>query len=186
MMFVRNLNTPTTKAKHIVLFLNMNTIFKRIQPIGAKGKFPRLCLSSCTGALHAKLCHAATPEDWVELIFDEVCTLIKRIYIMCSPRRGFQSTLITCIFYMLWVSIIAGRWFFLKIQFIRSVFRLASLRNFTSMFNPKATYKWGRNNSQQSCVRLHGAKSLTGFKLCATTRNDIQQHATGCANGRNM
>ena len=31
----------------------MNAIFKRIQPIGAKGKFPRLCLSSCTGALHA-------------------------------------------------------------------------------------------------------------------------------------
>ena len=29
-------------------------------------------------------------------------------------------------------------------------------------------------------------KSLTGFKLCATTRNNIQQHATGCANGRTM
>ena len=29
-------------------------------------------------------------------------------------------------------------------------------------------------------------KSLTGFKLCATTRNNIQQHATVCANGRNM
>ena len=29
-------------------------------------------------------------------------------------------------------------------------------------------------------------KSLTGFKLCATTHNNIQQHATGCANGRNM
>ena len=27
---------------------------------------------------------------------------------------------------------------------------------------------------------------LTDFKLCATTRNNIQQHATGCANGRNM
>ena len=40
---------------------------------------------------------------------------------------------------------------------------------------------------QQSCVRLHWAKSLTGFKFCATTRNkNIQQHATGCANGRNM
>ena len=50
----------------------MNRIFKRIQPIGAKGKFPRLCLSSCTGALHAKLCHAATPDDWVELNFDEL------------------------------------------------------------------------------------------------------------------
>ena len=29
-------------------------------------------------------------------------------------------------------------------------------------------------------------KSLTGFKLCATTCNNIQQHATACANGRNM
>ena len=32
-----------------------------------------------------------------------------------------------------------------------------------------------RNNSQQCCVRLHGAKSLTGFKLCATTHNNMQQ-----------
>ena len=40
--------------------------------------------------------------------------------------------------------------------------------------------------SQQCCIRLHGAKSLTGFKLCATTCNHIQQHATGCANERNM
>ena len=45
----------------------------------------------------------------------------------------------------------------------------------------------GRNNSQQCCVPLHGVKSLTGgFKLCATTPNNTQQHATGCANGRNM
>ena len=29
-------------------------------------------------------------------------------------------------------------------------------------------------------------KNLTGYKLCATTRNNIQQHATGCANGHNM
>ena len=29
--------------------------------------------------------------------------------------------------------------------------------------------------SQQCCVRLHGAKSLTGFKLCATTSNNMQQ-----------
>ena len=29
-------------------------------------------------------------------------------------------------------------------------------------------------------------KSLTGFKLCATTRHNIQQHTTGCANGCNM
>ena len=44
----------------------------------------------------------------------------------------------------------------------------------------------GLNKSQQCCVPLHGAKILSGFKLCATTCNNIQQHATGCANGRNM
>ena len=35
--------------------------------------------------------------------------------------------------------------------------------------------------SQQCCVRLHGAKSLTGFKLCATTCNRVckrTQHVT--------
>ena len=37
---------------------------------------------------------------------------------------------------------------------------------------------------QKKCWEL--LKSLTGFKLCATTRNNIQQHVTGCANGRNM
>ena len=37
-------------------------------------------------------------------------------------------------------------------------------------------------NIQQCCVRLHGVKSLTGFKLCAAT----SKHATGCADGRNM
>ena len=48
----------------------------------------------------------------------------------------------------------------------------------------------GCNNSQHcwpnnigSCyVRLHVVKRLTGFKLCATTPNRIQQHVTGCAN----
>ena len=29
-------------------------------------------------------------------------------------------------------------------------------------------------------------KSLTGVKLCTTTPNDTQQHATGCAKGRKM
>ena len=33
---------------------------------------------------------------------------------------------------------------------------------------------------QQCCVRLHGAKSLTGFKRCATTPNNTQQHPTTC------
>ena len=29
--------------------------------------------------------------------------------------------------------------------------------------------------SQQCCVRLHWAKGLTGFKLCATTSKNMQQ-----------
>ena len=36
------------------------------------------------------------------------------------------------------------------------------------------------------CVRLHAAKSLTGFKLCATTPINTQQHATECGNGGNV
>ena len=35
------------------------------------------------------------------------------------------------------------------------------------------------------CVRLHIAKSFTGFKLGVTTPKNTQ-HATGCANRRNM
>ena len=32
----------------------------------------------------------------------------------------------------------------------------------------------GRNKCQQCCVRLHGPKSLTGFKLYATSANKSQ------------
>ena len=46
-----------------------------------------------------------------------------------------------------------------------------------------ATLRQSRNKTNVGSCWL---KSLTGFKLCATTRNNIQQHATGCANGRNM
>ena len=44
------------------------------------------------------------------------------------------------------------------------------------------------NNVGSCCVRFHVANSLTGFKLCATTLNNTEQHATaaGCANERNM
>ena len=38
---------------------------------------------------------------------------------------------------------------------------------------------------QKKCWELL-AENLTGFKVCETTRNNIQQHATECANGRNM
>ena len=40
--------------------------------------------------------------------------------------------------------------------------------------------------TEQKNVGSCWLKSLTDFKLCTTTRNNIQQHATGCANGRNM
>ena len=43
-----------------------------------------------------------------------------------------------------------------------------------------------RRSRNQRNVGSCWLKSLTGFKLCATTRNKIQQHATGRANGRNM
>ena len=46
-----------------------------------------------------------------------------------------------------------------------------------------ATLRRSRNKTNVGSCWL---KSLTGFKLCATTRNNIQQHATGCANGRYM
>ena len=47
------------------------------------------------------------------------------------------------------------------------------------------------NNSQHCwpsnvgicCVSLHKARSLTSCKLCTTTPNNVQQHATGRANG---
>ena len=35
----------------------------------------------------------------------------------------------------------------------------------------------GRNDSQQSCLRLHGAKKFDRFQ---TLRNNSQQHATTC------
>ena len=45
-------------------------------------------------------------------------------------------------------------------------------------------YAWRSRNKRN--VASCWLKSLTGFKLCTTTRNNIQQHATGCANERNM
>ena len=46
-----------------------------------------------------------------------------------------------------------------------------------------ASLRRSRNKRNVGSCRL---KSLTGFKPCATTRSNIQQHATGCANGRNI
>ena len=42
------------------------------------------------------------------------------------------------------------------------------------------------NNVGSCCVCFHAAKSLTFFKLCATTPNNTQPHATGCANRGNV
>ena len=36
------------------------------------------------------------------------------------------------------------------------------------------------------CYFVRSFIVLTGFKLCATKPNNIQQHAIGCPNGRNM
>ena len=43
-------------------------------------------------------------------------------------------------------------------------------------------------NISPHCWELlrHVAKSLTGFKLYAAIADNTQQHATGCAGGRNM
>ena len=43
-----------------------------------------------------------------------------------------------------------------------------------------------RRSRKKRNVRSCWLKSLTGFKLCATTPNKTQQHATGCANGSNI
>ena len=40
--------------------------------------------------------------------------------------------------------------------------------------------------TEQKKCRVCWLKSLTGFKFCATTPDNIEQHATGCANGHNM
>ena len=46
------------------------------------------------------------------------------------------------------------------------------LRPFARNLKPRAN---GRNIVGGCCVRLHVTKSLTGFKLCATTPNNTQQ-----------
>ena len=46
------------------------------------------------------------------------------------------------------------------------------LHPFARSLKPRAN---GRNIVGSCCVRLHVAKSLTGFKLCATTPNNMQQ-----------
>ena len=48
----------------------------------------------------------------------------------------------------------------------------AQLFPFARSLKPRAN---GRNIVGSCCVRLHVAKSLTGFKLCATTPNNTQQ-----------
>ena len=58
------------------------------------------------------------------------------------------------------------------------------LSNCTGLCKCLATCKWMQrlptfmpnNDDGSCCVRLHVAKSLTGFKLCATTPNNAQQH----------
>ena len=69
-----------------------------------KGKFPRLCLSSCTGALRDVTLYCSVARN-----FDEVCQKISMMY---TPQRSFQAALTTYNFYLLWVSIVTGKCFF--------------------------------------------------------------------------
>ena len=69
-----------------------------------KRKFPRLCLSSCTGALRAVTLYWSVARN-----FDEVCQKISMMY---SPRRSFQAALTTYNVYLLWMSIVTGECFF--------------------------------------------------------------------------
>ena len=43
-----------------------------------------------------------------------------------------------------------------------------------------------RLKTDATLLANNSAKKFDGFKLCTTTRNNIQQHATGCTDGRNM
>ena len=67
-----------------------------------------------------------------------------------------------------------------------------SFRNYKScVYNCDDLLLYNRSNNVALRFGDHKAKEilgvvLTGFKLCATTSNNTQQHATWCANGRNM
>ena len=50
----------------------------------------------------------------------------------------------------------------------------------------KRTQANNSNNCWPTMLGFHVARSLTDFKICVTSPNNIQQDATGCANGRNM
>ena len=54
---------------------------------------------------------------------------------------------------------------------------------------PQQCWKNYANGSNIVALRFGDQKkkkNLTGFKLCPTTQNNIHQHATGCANRRNV
>ena len=59
---------------------------------------------------------------------------------------------------------------------IQSAFRISAQTDET-LFGPTTPYIVG-----SFCFRLHVAE---GFDRFQTLRNNTQQHATGCANGRN-
>ena len=58
------------------------------------------------------------------------------------------------------------------------IFKVACKRTQQCWELSRACWQWCANG----CNNF----KLCGFKLCATTRNNIQQHETGCANRRNM
>ena len=67
-----------------------------------------------------------------------------------------------------------------------SVLLVSTPSGLLSYVQTDATKHCWPNSVGSWCVHLHNAKRLTSFKLCETTPKNTQQHATGCANGRNM
>lgn len=109
-----------------------------------KRKFPRLCLSSCTGALRDVTLYCSVAWN-----FDEVCQKISMMY---TPHRNFQAALTTYNFYLLWVSIVTGKCFFWKVQFICYVFLQASKGNLTRKTISTLTWRLAWITSQN--IRL--------------------------------
>ena len=76
-----------------------------------------------------------------------------------------------------------------KLNLEHPIFSLEKKRKGNSKASCKRTQQLPKllpNSVESYFVRLHVAKHLTGFKLCTAICNKTQQHATLCANGRNM
>ena len=76
-------------------------------------------------------------------------------------------------------------WLITRVGLPREVIALLSLR---AVQTDATLLSYARlcDHADKRNVGTFCLKSLTGFKLCATTHNNKQQHATGCANRRIM